>query len=50
VAPVRRRTRSFAGRRCVQKQSASVIGAPKVPNVKWADVGGLEEVRRRAAL
>jgi peroxin-6 len=28
----------------VQAQTASAIGAPKVPNVKWDDVGGLEEV------
>ncbi len=30
----------------LKAQSASAIGAPKVPNVKWDDVGGLEEVGR----
>ena len=30
----------------LKAQSASAIGAPKVPNVKWSDVGGLEQVMR----
>jgi len=29
----------------MQSQTASAIGAPKVPNVKWDDVGGLTEVK-----
>ncbi|XP_009405393.2 peroxisomal ATPase PEX6 [Musa acuminata AAA Group] len=29
-----------------KKRNASALGAPKVPNVKWEDVGGLEEVKK----
>eukprot|EP00884_Botryococcus_braunii_P001649 jgi/Botrbrau1/11485/Bobra.0360s0012.1 len=29
----------------VRKRTATAIGAPQVPNVKWADVGGLEDVK-----
>ncbi|CAA6668577.1 unnamed protein product [Spirodela intermedia] len=29
-----------------KKRNASALGTPKVPNVKWEDVGGLEEVKR----
>ncbi|EOA37395.1 hypothetical protein CARUB_v10011267mg [Capsella rubella] len=28
-----------------KKRNASALGAPKVPNVKWDDVGGLEDVK-----
>ncbi|KAL0732260.1 hypothetical protein Bca4012_008469 [Brassica carinata] len=28
-----------------KKRNASALGAPKVPNVKWEDVGGLEDVK-----
>ncbi len=28
----------------IKAQTATAIGAPKVPNVKWSDVGGLHEV------
>ncbi|KAL0909433.1 hypothetical protein M5K25_020303 [Dendrobium thyrsiflorum] len=28
-----------------KKRNASALGTPKVPNVKWEDVGGLEEVK-----
>ncbi|KAI0495636.1 hypothetical protein KFK09_021939 [Dendrobium nobile] len=31
---------------CSKKRNASALGTPKVPNVKWEDVGGLEEVKR----
>ncbi|XP_011626676.1 peroxisome biogenesis protein 6 isoform X1 [Amborella trichopoda] len=31
--------------RC-KKRSASELGTPKVPNVKWEDVGGLEDVKK----
>ncbi|XP_024540800.1 peroxisome biogenesis protein 6 [Selaginella moellendorffii] len=30
----------------VKKRTASAIGTPKVPNVKWEDIGGLENVKR----
>ncbi|KAK9814693.1 hypothetical protein WJX72_009974 [[Myrmecia] bisecta] len=30
----------------VKKRTATVIGAPKVPNVRWEDVGGLENVKQ----
>eukprot|EP00897_Mesotaenium_endlicherianum_P005017 jgi/Mesen1/4543/ME000232S03803 len=30
----------------LKKRTASAIGTPKVPNVKWDDVGGLEDVKR----
>lgn len=29
-----------------KKRNASALGAPKVPNVKWEDVGGLEDVKK----
>ncbi|KAG8485592.1 hypothetical protein CXB51_018975 [Gossypium anomalum] len=29
-----------------KKRTASALGAPKVPNVKWEDVGGLEDVKK----
>ncbi|KAJ6843546.1 peroxisome biogenesis protein 6 [Iris pallida] len=29
-----------------KKRNASALGTPKVPNVKWEDVGGLEEVKK----
>ncbi|VFQ82114.1 unnamed protein product [Cuscuta campestris] len=29
-----------------KKRSALALGAPKIPNVKWEDVGGLEDVKR----
>ncbi|KAK1283540.1 Peroxisome biogenesis protein 6 [Acorus calamus] len=29
-----------------KKRSASALGTPKVPNVKWEDVGGLEDVKK----
>nr|XP_043622700.1 peroxisome biogenesis protein 6 isoform X2 [Erigeron canadensis] len=29
-----------------KKRNASALGTPKVPNVKWEDVGGLEDVKR----
>jgi len=29
----------------VRSKTASEIGAPKIPNVEWEDVGGLEEVK-----
>ncbi|XP_022876583.1 peroxisome biogenesis protein 6 isoform X2 [Olea europaea var. sylvestris] len=29
-----------------KKQNASALGTPKVPNVKWEDVGGLEDVKK----
>ncbi|XVF72561.1 hypothetical protein PTKIN_Ptkin12aG0131200 [Pterospermum kingtungense] len=29
-----------------KKRNASTLGAPKVPNVKWEDVGGLEDVKK----
>ena len=29
----------------VRSKTASEIGAPKIPNVQWEDVGGLEEVK-----
>lgn len=30
----------------VRKRTASAVGTPKVPSVKWEDVGGLEDVKR----
>ncbi|BBN05251.1 peroxin-6 [Marchantia polymorpha subsp. ruderalis] len=30
----------------VKLRTASAIGTPKVPNVKWEDVGGLEDVKK----
>ncbi|XP_072970245.1 peroxisomal ATPase PEX6 [Typha angustifolia] len=30
----------------VKKRIASALGTPNVPNVKWEDVGGLEEVKK----
>ncbi|KAG0585679.1 hypothetical protein KC19_2G029300 [Ceratodon purpureus] len=30
----------------LKKRTASAIGTPKVPNVKWEDVGGLEDVKK----
>eukprot|EP00850_Spirogloea_muscicola_P015062 SM000112S24004 [mRNA] locus=s112:310469:316356:+ [translate_table: standard] len=30
----------------VKKRTARTIGAPKVPDVRWEDVGGLEDVKR----
>lgn len=29
-----------------KKRNASALGTPKVPNVKWEDVGGLEDVKK----
>ncbi|CAI8613818.1 unnamed protein product [Vicia faba] len=29
-----------------KKRNASALGTPKVPNVKWDDVGGLEDVKK----
>ncbi|KAF7818233.1 peroxisome biogenesis protein 6 [Senna tora] len=29
-----------------KKRNAAALGAPKVPNVKWEDVGGLEDVKK----
>ncbi|KAK9142986.1 hypothetical protein Syun_012386 [Stephania yunnanensis] len=29
-----------------KKRNASALGAPKVPSVKWEDVGGLEDVKK----
>ncbi|XP_021726479.1 peroxisome biogenesis protein 6-like isoform X2 [Chenopodium quinoa] len=29
-----------------KKRNASALGAPKVPNIKWEDVGGLEDVKK----
>ncbi|XP_031499817.1 peroxisome biogenesis protein 6 isoform X3 [Nymphaea colorata] len=29
-----------------KKRTASALGTPKVPNVKWEDVGGLEDVKK----
>ncbi|KAK1385186.1 Peroxisome biogenesis protein 6 [Heracleum sosnowskyi] len=29
-----------------KKRNASALGTPKVPNIKWEDVGGLEEVKK----
>ncbi|XP_021837642.2 peroxisomal ATPase PEX6 isoform X3 [Spinacia oleracea] len=29
-----------------KRRNASALGAPKVPNVKWEDVGGLEDVKK----
>lgn len=29
-----------------KKRNASTLGTPKVPNVKWEDVGGLEDVKK----
>ncbi|XP_052620051.1 peroxisome biogenesis protein 6-like [Lactuca sativa] len=29
-----------------KKRNASALGNPKVPNVKWEDVGGLEDVKK----
>ncbi|KAE9593836.1 putative ATPase, AAA-type, core, P-loop containing nucleoside triphosphate hydrolase [Lupinus albus] len=29
-----------------KKRNATALGAPKVPNVKWEDVGGLEDVKK----
>ncbi|KAK4281067.1 hypothetical protein QN277_012606 [Acacia crassicarpa] len=29
-----------------KKRNAATLGAPKVPNVKWEDVGGLEDVKK----
>lgn len=29
-----------------KKRNSSALGAPKVPNVKWDDVGGLEDVKK----
>jgi SpoVK/Ycf46/Vps4 family AAA+-type ATPase len=31
---------------CMKVRTASAIGTPKVPNVKWEDVGGLEDVKK----
>ncbi|CAK9204806.1 unnamed protein product [Sphagnum troendelagicum] len=31
---------------CMKVRTASSIGTPKVPNVKWEDVGGLEDVKK----
>ncbi|KAG0469977.1 hypothetical protein HPP92_016677 [Vanilla planifolia] len=31
---------------CSKKRNAAALGTPKVPNVKWEDVGGLEEVKK----
>lgn len=30
----------------VQKRTARDVGAPKIPNVRWEDVGGLEDVKK----
>lgn len=30
----------------MKKRTASALGTPKVPNVKWEDVGGLEDVKK----
>eukprot|EP00899_Mesostigma_viride_P024542 jgi/Mesvir1/5272/Mv15383-RA.2 len=30
----------------LKSRKASALGAPKVPNVKWEDVGGLQDVKR----
>ncbi|XP_058087300.1 peroxisomal ATPase PEX6 isoform X3 [Magnolia sinica] len=30
----------------LKKRNASALGTPKVPNVKWEDVGGLEDVKK----
>ncbi|XP_024401035.1 peroxisomal ATPase PEX6 isoform X2 [Physcomitrium patens] len=30
----------------LKKRTASAIGTPKIPNVKWEDVGGLEDVKK----
>ncbi|XP_057837642.1 peroxisomal ATPase PEX6 isoform X1 [Cryptomeria japonica] len=30
----------------IKKRTASSLGTPKVPNVKWEDVGGLEDVKK----
>ncbi|KAM7255147.1 hypothetical protein ACFE04_020388 [Oxalis oulophora] len=30
----------------IKKMNASALGTPKVPNVKWEDVGGLEDVKK----
>ncbi|KAH9329780.1 hypothetical protein KI387_001888, partial [Taxus chinensis] len=30
----------------IKKRTASALGTPKVPNVKWEDVGGLEDVKK----
>ncbi len=30
----------------VRQRTATDIGAPKIPSVKWEDVGGLEDVKR----
>ncbi|CAN1354385.1 Peroxisome biogenesis protein 6 [Linum perenne] len=29
-----------------KKRNASALGTPKVPNIKWEDVGGLEDVKK----
>lgn len=29
----------------VKKRTAALVGTPKIPNVKWEDVGGLEDVK-----
>lgn len=30
----------------MRQRTATEIGAPKIPDVKWEDVGGLEDVKR----
>eukprot|EP00252_Welwitschia_mirabilis_P011139 TRINITY_DN2503_c0_g1_i1.p1 TRINITY_DN2503_c0_g1~~TRINITY_DN2503_c0_g1_i1.p1 ORF type:complete len:970 (+),score=216.58 TRINITY_DN2503_c0_g1_i1:125-3034(+) len=30
----------------IKKRTATALGTPKVPNVKWEDIGGLEDVKK----